>query len=555
MPPRTPNMTDYDALYKSYKPVVPEFFNFTVDIVEQWARDPKRVALLVADAPGKQFESFTFAQLSAMANQFAQAMLNRGLRKGDAVLVMLPRIHEWYVTLLASFKTGILAIPTTTQSTARDILFRLQKSGAMAIVTDRENAFKVEEIAHQAPALKAKFVVDEPAQRGKHSHATAWTCFHGAMAAEPAAFTAERTRSDDPMVIYFTSGTVAYPKMVVHTQASLGIGHEVTARFWHDVRGADLHWTLTDTGWAKSGWGALFGQWREGTRLFIHNHPRFDPHLTLKLLETNGVTTFCAPPTAFRMFAHENLKQFTFPTLRHCTSAGEPLNPEIIKIWKEATGLDIYDGYGQSETVNVVANYQCVPIRPGSMGKAAPGFVLGILDEKGDEVPAGEEGELAIRLGKDRPVGLFAGYWRDPELTKSILGGAWYRTGDKARRDADGYYWFIGRNDDVIITAGYRIGPFEIESAMIEHPAVLECAAVASPDATRGEIVKAFVRLKTGYEPSESLAREIQAHVRTVTAPYKYPRKIEFVADLPKTISGKIRRGELKAREFGQTGR
>jgi len=543
-------MFDYEKVRTTFKLDVPEFFNFTTDVVEKWAQDPARVALVIADITGERTEQFTFAQLGAKANQFAGALLKRGLRKGDTVIVMLPQNYEWYVALLAMFKIGILPMPTTTQCTARDLLFRLQKSEASAVITDRENAYKIEEVASQSASLKCKFMVDEPTRRSAHGHAGDWCCFHAAMAAEPEKLAVEKSRSSDPIMIYFTSGTVAYPKMVVHTQASLGIGHEITARFWHDIRETDLHWTLTDTGWAKAGWGTLFGQWKLGARVFIFNQPRFDAAATLRMLEKSGVTTFCAPPTAFRMFAHENLKSYRFPTLRHCTSAGEPLNPEIIKIWRDATGLDIHDGYGQTETVNVIANYRCMPIKPGSMGKPAPTFHVAVLGEKGEELPDGEEGELAIKLGAERPVGLFAGFWKDPDATKHALGGQWYMTGDKARRDAEGYYWFFGRNDDVIITAGYRIGPFEIESAIIEHPAVLEAAAVASPDELRGEVVKAFIKLKKGFEPSDTLAKEIQQHVRTVTAPYKYPRKIEFVESLPKTISGKIKRGELKAREW-----
>lgn len=548
-----PNMTDYEATFQSFRQQVPEFFNFTTDVVEAHAKDPSKVALIIADAAGENFEHITFAQLQPMINRFGNALLNAGIRKGDTALIMLPRVCEWYVALLAMFKIGVLPIPTTSQSTARDILFRMQKSGAATVITDRENAFKIEEVADQLPELKRKFVMDEPEQRGKHKHAGGWSCFHAAMAAESDALWGEKTRSSDPLMIYFTSGTVAYPKMVLHTHASLGIGHDITAQFWHDLHPGDIHWTLTDTGWAKAGWGALFGQWRAGATIFVHNSPRFDAKATLKLLEKSGVTTFCAPPTAYRMFAQEDLKQYKFPALRHCTGAGEPLNPEVIKIWSEATGLRIHDGYGQTESVNMVANYRCLPVKPGSMGKPAPGFKLAILDEAGKEVPVGQEGELAVKLGADWPVGLFAGFWNDPEATNHALGGAYYLTGDKVRRDEDGYYWFIGRNDDVIITGGYRIGPFEIESALIEHPAVLEAAAVASPDTIRGEVVKAFVKLKSGYEPSETLAKDLQNHVRTVTAPYKYPRKIEFVDSLPKTISGKIRRGELKAREFGKS--
>ena len=360
-----------------------------------------------------------------------------------------------------------------------------------------------------------------------------------------------RTRSDDPLLIYFTSGTVGYPKMVLHTQASYGLGHILTAKFWHDLKPTDLQWTLSDTGWAKAAYGKLFGQWHQGAAVLQHDaRGRFDAGLTLGILEKYGVTCFCAPPTAYRMMVLEDLNKYDLPHLRHCTGAGEPLNPEVMKQWHDGTGLDIYDGYGQTETVLLVGNYRAIPIKPGSMGKPMPGFQIAIVDAEGQELPTGEEGQIAVKVKPERPVGLFREYWKDTESMERSFHGEWYFTGDKAYRDDDGYFWFVGRADDVIISAGYRIGPFEVESALIEHPAVAESAVVASPDPMRGEIVKAFVILAPGYVPSDELAQSLQEHVRNATAPYKYPRAIEFVAELPKTISGKIRRVELRDAEF-----
>ena len=363
----------------------------------------------------------------------------------------------------------------------------------------------------------------------------------------------ERTRSDDPLLIYFTSGTVGYPKMVLHTQASYGLGHTLTAKYWHDLKPTDLQWTLSDTGWAKAAYGKLFGQWTQGAAVLQHDAKgRFDSSLTMRMIGKYGVTSFCAPPTAYRMMVLEDLTQYDMPNLRHCTSAGEPLNPEVMKKWEDGTGLTIYDGYGQTETVLLVANYQCLPVRPGSMGKPVPGFQVGIVDEQGLELPASEEGQIAVKVTPERPVGMFREYWKDAEGMERSFVGDWYLTGDKAYRDEDGYFWFVGRADDLIISAGYRIGPFEVESALIEHPAVAESAVVASPDPVRGDIVKAFIILKPGYVSSDELTLSIQEHVRNATAPYKYPRVIEFVAELPKTISGKIRRVELREAELAR---
>ncbi|HCP22766.1 MAG TPA: acyl-CoA synthetase, partial [Dehalococcoidia bacterium] len=382
-----------------------------------------------------------------------------------------------------------------------------------------------------------------------------WVSYNQEMSgASPVLEDVEPTRSDDPLLIYFTSGTVGYPKMVLHTQASCAIGHIISAKYWHDLKDTDLIWTLSDTGWAKAAYGKLFGQWTLGAAVMQHDaRGRFDAPLTLRLLEQYGVTVFCAPPTAYRMMVLEDLSRYDLDGLRHCTGAGEPLNPEVMKQWEDSTGQVIYDGYGQTETVLLAGNFRCNEVRPGSMGKPAPGVTIGVVDEQGNEVPTGEEGQIAVKIKPERPVGLFQEYWRDAEAMERSFLDEWYLTGDKAYRDEDGYLWFVGRADDVIISAGYRIGPFEVESALIEHPAVAESAVVASPDPVRGEIVKAFVILAPDYVASDELVVSLQDHVRTTTAPYKYPRAVEFVTELPKTVSGKIRRVELRQQELDRS--
>jgi acyl-coenzyme A synthetase/AMP-(fatty) acid ligase len=413
------------------------------------------------------------------------------------------------------------------------------------VITDIENVFKIDEIKGRCKSLK--YLIAVGGQRGND-----WLSYEAELAnASDSITVVQRTKSDDPMLLYFTSGTVANPKMVIHTQASFGMAHLITAKFWQDLKPTDLHWTISDMGWAKAAWGKIFGQWTIGAAVFLHNASnKFDPRLTLRLIERYGVTTFCAAPTGYRVMVLEDLKRYKLNKLRHCTAAGEPLNPEVISQWEKGTGLKIYDGYGQTETVNVVANYRCMPIKPGSMGKPTPGFDIGVVDDNGRELPPRQEGHIALKVKPHRPVGLFKEYWKEPAMMDEVFKEDWYYTGDRAYKDDDGYFWFVGRADDVIISSGYRIGPFEVESALIEHPAVAEAAVVASPDDLRGEVVKAFVILAPGYQESEELKKELQEHVKRITAPYKYPRKIDFVNELPKTISGKIKRGELKRKEW-----
>jgi acyl-coenzyme A synthetase/AMP-(fatty) acid ligase len=540
------NMTDYEETRRSFRLKVPDDFNYTRDVVGRWAAaEPDKLALVAVDRTGERRQEITFAEMWRASNRVANAFGHGlGTSPGDRALVMLSRVPEWYDLLLGMFSVGVVPMPTTVQCTPGDIEYRVKRAEATVAVVDSEGATKVDEVRDRCPSLRHLVVVGDPSGPG-------WTTYRDLVdKASDRVPDARPTTRDDPLLIYFTSGTVAYPKMVLHTHASFGAGHEITARFWQDLTPDDLHWTISDTGWAKAAWGKLFGQWQLGASIFLWDQRgKFDPEMCLRILERSGVTTFCAPPTAFRAFVLQDLSRFDLSRVRHTVSAGEPLNPEVIKVWKEATGTTIYDGYGQTETVNIVANYPCLPVKPGSMGRPTPSFDVDVVDDEGQRLGTGEEGHIGVRIEPERPVGLMKEYWRDPKAMEAVFRNGWYYTGDRATRDEDGYLWFVGRNDDVIISASYRIGPFEVESALVEHPAVAESAVVAKPDPDRTSIVKAFVVLAPGYTGSDELVMDLQEHVKRVTAPYKYPREIEFVTELPKTISGKIRRVELRIRE------
>jgi acyl-coenzyme A synthetase/AMP-(fatty) acid ligase len=532
-------MRNYEETRRDFRWPAPDHFNFATDVVDRWANDEKAVAMRWVGDSGER--TLTFRYFAERSDRLASALEGLGLRAGDRVLVMLPRVVEWWESMLGLEKARLVAMPATTLLTPKDIDYRFDAAEASAVITDAANADKVD-AAPRSASLKAKIVVG--------ATRPGWSGY-GALI-ERAAPTRARalTPANEPSLLYFTSGTTGYPKMVLHTHASIGLAHEVTGRYWLDLRPGDLHWNISDTGWAKAAWSSLFGPWQCGATLLIqHSTGKFAAPEILRFLATYPVTTLCGPPTVYRMLVQEDLSDIRCPTLRHCVAAGEPLNPEVIETWKEATGLTIRDGYGQTETVILCGNFPPVEVRPGSMGKPTPGFDLAVIDEEGRRVSAGKEGDLAIRVEPHRPLGLFKEYWKNPEAMAASFRHGWYITGDRGMTDADGYFWFVGRADDVIISAGYRIGPFEVESALIEHPAVAEAAAVASPDPVRGAIVKAFVVLAPGHTGSEALATELQEHVKRVTAPYKYPREIEFVKDLPKTISGKIRRLELRERE------
>ncbi|RKO67380.1 acyl-CoA synthetase [Desulfofundulus salinus] len=535
------NMVDYDKTYAEFKWEKPEYFNFARDVIDKWAQDPSKLAMLWVDDEGNEVRK-TFLDFSRASKRAANVFREQGVKQGDVVVVILPRLIEWWEINLACLRLGVVISPGTTQLTAKDIKYRLETAEAVCVITDNDNAPKVDEVVGECPTVKSRIIVGEPRQ--------GWLDYKEAVARASDDFTTVNTRSDDNAILYFTSGTTGYPKMTVHTHASYPIGHIVTGKYWLDLRPDDLHWNLSDTGWAKAAWSSFYGPWNMGAAIFVHHTSRFSPKKTLELLQKYPITTLCGAPTNYRMIVLEDLSQYKFPTLRHCVGAGEPLNPEVIEIWKEATGLIIRDGYGQTESVLLCGSFPCIEPRFGSMGKPSPGFDVQVIDEEGNILPPNTEGDVAVRVKPGRPVGLFKEYWKNPEKTASVYRGDWYITGDRAYRDEDGYFWFVGRADDVILAAGYRIGPFEVESALLEHPAVAESAVVSSPDEIRGEVVKAFVVLAPGYQPSDKLVKELQEHVKKITAPYKYPRKVEFVESLPKTISGKIRRVELREREW-----
>jgi acetyl-CoA synthetase len=538
-------LSDYEKLYRAFKWEVPEYYNFAFEVIDKWAQDRTKLALVSLDRSSERAYYQTFYELSYLSNRFVNVLRGLGIRKGERVLVILESIPEWYAVMIGMFKLGVIPMPGTVLLTSKDIEFRINRAEACMVITDVNHIGRVERVAQNCPSLRHKMVVDGVVQDWLNygEEIKKGSSFLNREEIEP-------TRSEDPMLLYFTSGTTGHPKMVLHTH-SYAIGHEVTARFAQALTSQDLHWTVSETGWAKAAWGKLFGQMLVGAAIIQWETPqRFDPDGLLRAMERYGVTTFCAPPTVYRMLVQLDLSKYRL-RLRHCMSAGEPLNPEVIRIWKNRFGLDVYDFYGQTETVCVLSNFTFMPIKYGSVGKPTPGHDVRIVDDEGKELPANEEGNIAIYLGGQRPPGLMKEYWRDPDAMQGAFRGDYYFTGDRAYRDEEGYFWFVGRKDDVIKSSGYRIGPFEVESALIEHPAVVECAVVGAPDPTgvRGNVVKAFVVLAEGYQASEALTRELQDHVKNTTAPYKYPRIIEYVKELPKTISGKIIRRELRERE------
>ncbi len=535
------NMENYEATRAVFAWERPERYNFARDVIDRWARERPELEALYWVEEGSAPLRITYAALAAASRRLANVLAAAGVARGDTVIVILSRQVEWWETFTACLRMGAVVSPGTTQLSARDLAYRINAAGAAAIVTDSDGRERVEEIADECPTLKARLLIDGDAQ--------GWIDYHAAVDAAPEDFSTADTAADEEALCYFTSGTTGYPKMCSHAHG-YGIGHQTTGLYWLDLRPGDLHWNISDSGWAKAAWSSYFGPLIAGATLFVHHVAGFSARRTLELLGEHPITVMCGAPTIYRMLVLEDLDAFAFPALRHCVGAGEPLNPEIIETWRRATGLTIRDGYGQTETVILCGSFPCLPPRPGSMGKPAPGIDLAVIDDQGQPLPPGEEGDIAVALTPQRPQGLFLGYRGDDERTAATRRGDYYVTGDRAMVDEDGYFWFVSRADDVILSAGYRIGPFEVESALIEHPAVAESAVVSSPDATRGEVVKAFVVLAPGFEAGETLAEALKAHVKAVTAPYKYPRRIEFVDALPKTVSGKIRRIELREREW-----
>ncbi|TMM00196.1 MAG: acyl-CoA synthetase [Actinobacteria bacterium] len=533
-----PRLSDYETERATFRLEVPERYNPVLDIVEGWAaEDPDAPAVLSLDASGEIVQLDTAASLARVSREAARALLELGVEAGDHVFVMLPRVPGWYAAMLGCMRIGAVPMPGPNLLTPKDIAYRIERTGARAAITDAAGAAKVDAAV---AGLPVRLCVGGEAPPG-------WLSWEERLdAAGDGPTPDDPTHRDDPLLLYFTSGTVSYPKMVQHVQ-SYGLAHVGTARFWHDLRAGDVHWTITDTGWAKAAWGTLFGQWHERACVVQAQLGPPDANTIFGILERHRITSFCAPPTLYRMLVLGDFKRYDFSALRHCTSAGEPLNPEVIRAWREGTGgLTIYDGYGQTETTALVANYRSVEVRPGSMGRPVPGWDVAVVDDNGEPVPAGQVGHVVVRHEPVRPIGLFPGYHEDPEATAEAFRGPWYHTGDKAAVDDDGWFWFEGRGDDVITSSAYRIGPFEVESALIEHPAVAEAAVVGKDDAQRTQIVVAFCVLAPGHAASDALARELQDHVKQLTAPYKYPREIHFLDQLPKTVSGKIRRTDLR---------
>ncbi len=521
---------------------VPEYFNFGVDVIDARAAEGDKTAYIWVDRSGSVVENHSFSDLSQASTRFANVLHQIGARKGDCAVVIMPRVPAWYEVVIGCIKAGVVAMPGTNLLTAKDIEYRINKSNATVVVVSMEHVSKIETIKDRCPTLAHLILVG-----GEQDHWISYdkSCAEAGVQADPGAVV--HSRSDEMMMAYFTSGTTSLPKMVPRDHG-YALGHVVTGKYWMDLTENDVHWTLSDTGWAKAAWGMLFPQWLFGTAVVLYDgDAKFDADIHLRLIGQLGVTTFCAPPTVYRLFAQMDISGYDLSPLRHSLSAGEPLNPEAIRMWKDITGTMVHDGYGQTETVNIVANVPGVEIRPGSMGKPVPGMDVQIVDDDGKICDDGDIGHIALRVGDVQPLGLFDGYYEgENNLNRDSFQHGWYYTGDTATRDADGYIWFVGRSDDIISSAGYRISPFEVESVLLEHPAVVESAVVAKPDELRGEIVKAHIVLAEGYEPNDALKALIQDYVKETTAPYKYPREIVFRESLPKTISGKIRRVELR---------
>jgi len=538
--PSPRNMTDYEATRRTFQWERPEYFNFATDFIDRWAAErPDAPALQWSDEAGHA-QLFSWKDVRQHSLHAARFLASQGLHKGDRVFVMMPRIPEWWFLVLGCIRAGIVFMPGTPMLTTKDIRYRLLAADANGVIADASCLDRFEGLVGTGRVETWVAVGKAPSPWVLYTPGSAGTGPHGG------GF--ERTRADDPMLIYFTSGTTGMPKMVQHTQASYGLGHQITGRYWLDLTPEDRHLTLSDTGWAKCAWGKLFGPWSQGACNVVYDfRGRFDAARILRVLEHQRVTTFCAPPTAWRALVLQDLSQYDLSSVRHALSAGEPLNPEVIDTWKQATGLHIREGYGQTESVMIVGMFSALEPKVGSMGKPSPGFDVSIIDGEGNEVPAGQEGDIAVRVKPVPPVGLFTGYLNDDSANLAAFRGDWYVTGDRAVKDADGYFWFVGRSDDVIKTSGYRVGPFEVESALLEHAAVAESAVVGVPDERIGQRIKAYVVLAPGFTGSEALAEELREYVKKTTAPYKYPRDIEFVPELPKTVSGKIRRTELRA--------
>ncbi|XP_069860486.1 LOW QUALITY PROTEIN: acyl-coenzyme A synthetase ACSM3, mitochondrial [Dipodomys merriami] len=549
------NFSDYESMKQDFKLEIPEYFNFAKDVLDQWTniekagKKPSNPAFWWISGNGEEVK-WSFEELGSLSKKLANILTEAcSLQRGDRVIVILPKIPEWWLANVACLRTGTILIPGTPQLTQKDILYRLQSSKAKCIITNDALApLLVDAVAPKCEHLHCKLMVSKHSRDG-------WGNIKEMMKHVSDNHTCVRTKHNEMMAIFFTSGTTGLPKMIGHTHSSFGLGLSVNGRFWLDLTPSDVMWNTSDTGWAKSAWSSVFSPWIQGACVFAHHLPRFESTSILQTLSEFPITVFCSAPTAYRMLVQNDMTSYKFKSLKHCVSAGEPINPEVTKQWKNLTGLDIYNGYGQTETVLICGNFKGMKIKPGSMGKASPAFDVKIIDENGNALPPGKEGDIGLQVLPNRPLGLFTHYVDNPSKTASTIRGNFYITGDRGYMDEDGYFWFVARSDDIILSSGYRIGPYEVESVLMEHPSVAESAVVSSPDPVRGEVVKAFVVLNPDYksQDQEQLKVEIQEHVKKTTAPYKYPRKIEFIEELPKTISGKIKRSELRNKEWNTT--
>ena len=530
----------YEDFKENYTVNIPDNFNFGYDVVDAWAQaEPEKKALVWCDDHDNE-KTLTFTDISRLSNKAANFFRSKGVKKGSVVLLVLRRRWEYWVCATALHKLGAILVPGSLQLTKKDIVYRADAAKIEMIVCVNDNFVidQVEQAMQETDAIKNRVLVD--------CVRDGWLNFESEIANQPDTLERVETKSNETMLVYFTSGTTGMPKMVAHN-FSYPLGHIVTAKYWQQVQENKLHMSVSDSGWAKFGWGKIYGQWLCGAVIFAYDMDKFIPLKLLEKITKYQVTTFCAPPTMFRFMLQEDLSKFDLSCVKHCCIAGEPLNPEVFNKWYERTGLKLYEGFGQSESSVMLANFKWFDPIPGSMGKPSPLYNIRLIDADGCDCPDGEEGTIVVDdVANNPPAGLFVGYYGNDELTKANLLGKWYDVGDVAWRDSNGYYWFVGRNDDVIKCSGYRIGPFEVESALLTHPAVVECAITAAPDPIRGQVVKASCVLSAGYSPSDELIRELQEHVKKTTAPYKYPRVVEFVDELPKTLGGKIKRAQIR---------
>ena len=534
---------NYNDFLENFKINVPENFNFGYDIVDEWARiSPNKKALLWTNDQGKEIQ-FTFADIKRESDKAASYFTQLGIKRGDMVMIVLKRRYQFWMVITALHKIGAAVIPATHLLTEKDIIYRAKAADIKAIVAagDEEVVKHIEKARPNCPTVTNCISIGPIIPEG-------WDDYNRGVEEAPEFVRPELANTnDDISLMYFTSGTTGEPKMVAH-DFTYPLGHIITAKYWHNLNEDSLHLTLADTGWGKAVWGKYYGQWIVGANVFVYDYEKFTPVDLLAIFEKYHITSFCAPPTVFRFLIREDISKYDLSALRYCTIAGEALNPSVYEKWKELTGIKLFEAFGQTETTITVGTYPMVEPRPGSMGKKGPVYDIDLMKPDATWAEDGEQGEIVVRTHGKQPVGLFKEYYRDPELTKEAYDNGIYHTGDVAWRDEDGYYWFIGRKDDVIKSSGYRIGPFEVESALMTHPAVVECAITGVPDEIRGQVVKATIVLSADYKDKagEALIAEIQDHVKRTTAPYKYPRIIEFVDELPKTISGKIRRVEIR---------